>query len=63
MAAKKTNTKTPARKTGSALGNTLGNVGDWCSEHWFLTFLMVGGAMFTVRYVVDSITGSNNQNA
>lgn len=30
------------------------SVGDWCSEHWFLTFLLVSSALGVVGSMVSS---------
>lgn len=38
-------------KSLNGLGSTMG---DWCSEHWFLTFLLVSSAIGVVGSAVSS---------
>lgn len=43
------------KKDNSKLGD-LGSLDEWCSEHWFLTFLLVSSALAGVKIAVSNLT-------
>lgn len=49
---KKKNSRKNKRGT---LGSLNGTMGEWCSEHWFLTFLLVSSAIGVVGSAVSSL--------
>lgn len=45
----------PAQQPQQAKGN---GIGEWCKEHWFLTFLIVTSAIALPASIIKAVKGS-----